>query len=57
VEITVESMAYGDSNDLRKFVGVGGDDGGLNLRVQLAAGLDGHRHLARSFDLPPPVIH
>ena len=57
VEIALQSMAYGDSDNLGKFVGMGCEDRRLDALIEPAAGLDGNGHLLRSFDLSAPVIH
>src|SRR5215471_14451844 len=56
VKIALKSMLNGDRKDLRKFVGVAGDDRGLDRRVAIRPCLDDDRHFLCSFDFAAPVI-
>src|SRR4029453_6471501 len=56
VEIPFETMLEGDREDLRKFVGVTGEDRGFDRRVAIRPRLDDDGHFLRSFDFPAPVI-
>jgi hypothetical protein len=56
LKVTGQSIGDGDSDDFGKFVGMARPDGGLELRVEWRARLDGERCFLGGFDFPAPVI-
>src|SRR5271170_7410339 len=56
VKVGGQAIGYGDSNDLRKFVGVTAADCLFDARIERGAGFDGERNFGCRFDFSAPVI-